>query len=322
MKKGFTRRRTNKKFATGKNAITFSDRDGFKYKYSEMVKEPGTNLWVHRSESDGMWNRKDHPQNFAADTRDTMGLENVRRDGEFTYSDSTIDPTFVPGLYTWFDFSDRGTLAVNPANLLSVVQDKSRNGFVAVQTNTNNMPSYSGATINGRPVVSLSGGKFLNLTSQSVNQFGASNLTVFAVGTATNNPDQNRWISGRVGTNTRFELSIVPNTATMRSILSNSGTVISSTVAFDTNAHIYTMTRDSLSVKQWFDGVFGSSGSGSDVTLSDVALFGRADGAGGFSLKGTCGEIIVYNRVLTASEMNIIGQYLAFRWGVTWNTIT
>jgi hypothetical protein len=43
-----------------------------------MVKEPGTNLWVHRSESDGMWNRVDHPQNFPADVNEAIGLKNPR----------------------------------------------------------------------------------------------------------------------------------------------------------------------------------------------------------------------------------------------------
>lgn len=39
-------------FAKGKKAVAICQRSGFKYLQSEMVFEPGTNLFVHRKESD------------------------------------------------------------------------------------------------------------------------------------------------------------------------------------------------------------------------------------------------------------------------------
>lgn len=51
----FIRRR----FSKGKNAFAFSERSGMPYPYTEMIVEPGTGLRVHRSESDGKWNRVD-----------------------------------------------------------------------------------------------------------------------------------------------------------------------------------------------------------------------------------------------------------------------
>ncbi len=68
-------RRKRRKFAVGKNAIAISDRDGCQYPYREMVYEPGTKLWVHRSESDEMWNRVDHPQNYPADVAEAIALK-------------------------------------------------------------------------------------------------------------------------------------------------------------------------------------------------------------------------------------------------------
>jgi len=38
-------------------------RSGLMFPYEEMVREPGTNLWVHRSYSDGVSNRVQH-RNF------------------------------------------------------------------------------------------------------------------------------------------------------------------------------------------------------------------------------------------------------------------
>jgi hypothetical protein len=52
------------KYSSGRYGLSISDRSGQQFPHNEMVKEPGTGLWVHRSESDGKWNRVDHPRNF------------------------------------------------------------------------------------------------------------------------------------------------------------------------------------------------------------------------------------------------------------------
>lgn len=51
-------------FAKGKKAVAICQRSGFKYLQSEMVFEPGTNLFVHRSETDGSRNLVTDPLNF------------------------------------------------------------------------------------------------------------------------------------------------------------------------------------------------------------------------------------------------------------------
>ena len=48
--------------AKGKYAYFICDRSGFRFKYSERVKEP-TGLVVGASETDGRYNILDHPQN-------------------------------------------------------------------------------------------------------------------------------------------------------------------------------------------------------------------------------------------------------------------
>ncbi len=80
---------SKKKYASGKNALSISDRSGFQFKYTEMVKEPGTRVWVHESESDGQYNLVDHPQNFPADTQEGIALENARA------NDDEGNPNFV-----------------------------------------------------------------------------------------------------------------------------------------------------------------------------------------------------------------------------------
>ena len=44
------------------NAWAISDRSGMKFPIKEMIYEPGTNYFIHKSESDGKYNAVDHPQ--------------------------------------------------------------------------------------------------------------------------------------------------------------------------------------------------------------------------------------------------------------------
>jgi len=78
--RSFRNKRSRRKWATGKRSRAISDRDGFEYAYKDMVVEPGTGLLVHRSESDGVYNLVDHPQNFPADVGESIGLRNPRTD--------------------------------------------------------------------------------------------------------------------------------------------------------------------------------------------------------------------------------------------------
>ena len=61
--------------AKGKYAIAISERSGFKFPWREMIKEPGTGVIVHPSESDGKYNLVDHPQNHIGRIRaEKIGL--------------------------------------------------------------------------------------------------------------------------------------------------------------------------------------------------------------------------------------------------------
>ena len=62
--------------SSGKRALAVSDRSGLSFPYREMVTEPGTKLWVHRTESDGRWNVVDYEKLLVAPTGDAQRLEN------------------------------------------------------------------------------------------------------------------------------------------------------------------------------------------------------------------------------------------------------
>ena len=46
-----------------RRSYAISERSSQRFPYNEMMYEPGTNHFIHKSESDGKYNLKDHPQN-------------------------------------------------------------------------------------------------------------------------------------------------------------------------------------------------------------------------------------------------------------------
>lgn len=78
-------------FAKGKRALAICDRSGMAYPYREMIREPGTGLIVHWSESDGRYNAVDHPQNFPPrDLADAIALRWARPDRDEVAADRTL----------------------------------------------------------------------------------------------------------------------------------------------------------------------------------------------------------------------------------------
>lgn len=75
-----------------RKSLAISERSGLRFKYNEMIYEPGTNLFIHRSESDGKYNLKDHPQNHIRVKPEDIALRDAH--GEAPLTDS------IPGLQT------------------------------------------------------------------------------------------------------------------------------------------------------------------------------------------------------------------------------
>lgn len=55
-----------------------------RFPINEMIKEPGTNYFIHKSESDGIYNAVDHPQahltKYATLSGDPKPIKNARPD--------------------------------------------------------------------------------------------------------------------------------------------------------------------------------------------------------------------------------------------------
>lgn len=80
--------------ARKRRGMFICDRSGFKYPRSQAVREPGTGLIVHKSESDGKYSLARHPQNFPPKIEpDPKPLPWVRPDIDHTSSQVLLTGT-------------------------------------------------------------------------------------------------------------------------------------------------------------------------------------------------------------------------------------
>ena len=89
-----------------------------------------------------------------------------------------FSPAYVSsGLVLWLDASDTSTITSSSGNVTQW-NDKSGGGYNFTQSNTTYTPVVASSALNGRSVMNLTSGKYMNNTTCPM----GTNYTVFAVG--------------------------------------------------------------------------------------------------------------------------------------------
>lgn len=91
----------------------------------------------------------------------------------------------------------------------------------------------------------------------------------------------------------------------------------------DRDLHNYHMLRDDVAgeVSSYYDGnLMGSRTGNLDDTLASAGFGGFPSTGGAFV--GNIAEAILFDRKLSASEHNQVGQYIAAKWGIAWSDMT
>lgn len=99
------------------------------------------------------------------------------------------------------------------------------------------------------------------------------------------------------------------------------GTALSYTINPPITAIIDSNIFNGASSEVWQNGVSqvsGNSGSGV-ISTAGITIGNRASGAR--NLRGGIAEMIFINKALTASEHNLVGNYLADKYGLSWTTV-
>lgn len=241
----------------------------------------------------------------------------------------SFSPLKVPGLGLWLDASDNATLTMN-SSTVAEIRDKSGNARHFTQGTALNQPGLT--TINGRQAFAMST-SFLtgNAAANNLlrNVSGATSIWVasssvagfrvcwlFSIGTGTSarlysgqtagfSPGADLLAGGR-----RLDADSVD--PTQWTSASGGAASVRTVLADWTNTDL-TIRSAGAQVAQ--DLTWLTTGSTSD-TASQVARIG-ADGVGSNAWAGFFGEILVWPRVLTPSELSYIERGIGRKWGLT-----
>lgn len=228
----------------------------------------------------------------------------------------------------WLDAADTSRITASSGSV-SQWNDKSPNGFEFRQSLAANQPTTGTRTVNSLNAIDFDGSTDLLSTASAVQLVSAvdGTYTAFAVAladttanspggiiTADSSPRQPQMLRRHFGA--MQSVRVIPTVVTAQSATSPLGT---------TNPFIalVTMSASSLDVR-----VNGGSSSpaaltGTLDTSSSVASVGVTTTSGGASgwFDGVICEVVVFGRVLTATEMNLMGNYLNAKWNASWSNI-
>lgn len=223
--------------------------------------------------------------------------------------------TIRQSLQLWLDAADTSTI-ISSGGSVSQWNDKSGKGNNVTQGTGSAQPT-TGATQNGKNVLSFDGGDTLNFPSGLFTIPNGAN-TVFAV-------------SKRATEDGTADGILCFNESGVERYLLGYGAPSGRYYFSSRNAIGSGVTQDSAGANTNFKVVYGRrSGTTLAISQNGATESTNANGAdepginGGFiggsasaNMTGQIAEILIYNRSLSASERSVVIKYLGSKWGIT-----
>lgn len=237
---------------------------------------------------------------------------------------SIFSPSDISDLALWLDASDASTITEDVG--VSVWVDKSENGRDIANTTGTEQPLIGSVQINGLDTVTFDGTDDI-LYNASPFMYDEGALTIFAVikGAA---QEDNRIIAERGGgfyapfqtrRSSNFDQLTAYIKSTTTTLYDNS---TAGTSLFDDTPKIGVSVDTGSAIINYANGGTGTSHS---YTRSGVFTFDnfavgavKYVGSEASHFAGDIGEVVIFGRVLNDTEKNLIGNYLASKWGVSW----
>lgn len=221
-------------------------------------------------------------------------------------------PNQLNGLALWLDGADTSTITQNGSGAVSAWADKSGNGNNATQSTGAAKPTTGSSTVNGRNVLSFDGGDYFDITALS-----QTAKTIFFVQKGTIQASDTSTFLGSSSPSGGDTSAYVPlmfngsaDAEIYRGITGATSRVDGVTVTPSNRDEIY---DDFITGSAQITTINGT------VNVATIDTIGS--GAFGYAYLGDMAEILIYNRNLTSTETNQIGNYLAAKWGITWTNI-
>lgn len=243
--------------------------------------------------------------------------------GQTWANNQKFNPKWVSGLVLWLDANDPAANGTQPSNgsSLSSWTDKSGIGNSGSQGTGANQPVFNTNQINGHPGITFTATKWFNIGQTSFST-GSTGRTWFGVMRPT---DVSFGYMLYYGTNARDQVwAPTINGSFLYIDNSTDGAMSSTTTLVNNTNYVFeqrypgggTVNTQLLTVNGVSQAVTYFGGGNSINTGSAVTpTVGATGGANG--LIGIMGEVLFYNKSLSATEEKDVKIYLANKWGIS-----
>ena len=284
------------------NAIIQSD-DGISWTFYSILNNNFTNILSTASYTPYL-------KNILSTTPVTFTTLSVTV-SENQISGSTL-PLSISGLHGWYDGGDISTI-INSINNVTIWQDKSGNNFDASVNDPTNTPVLQ---TTGGILFSGATGQHFNLPNNAI----PYNNTSYTIITVFSNATSGGFISGGNSTTSQAFNSVeITNTNYVSNLWSGSGTSgnLESSHVIQTGTNIvyadyYTGGTHNLIL----DVLYSNNNTPSTRVQTNTNNTIGYSPVGG-SLDGIVNEILIFNRILTISERELLEGYLTWKWDIT-----
>jgi hypothetical protein len=232
-----------------------------------------------------------------------------------------FNPSMIAGNEVWYDAADATTFLLN-GSLVVEWYDKSGNSYKVHQLTASKQPAYT-EQVNGLNVVTFDGTSDYLQSVGNLDIFRQPYTMFFAGSFGGTAQDMFSWISGS-NSGIDFNASNLVNKARFlhrfpRGLSGGDDLTPTTPIVYDTFT-IFGMTRDSgKNMEMFYDGVSVGTLAGSDNFFDSGSeyILGALTLSGTRYLDGKIGEIAIYDRLLTDTDLAQMHNYLLTRWGVS-----
>jgi len=216
-------------------------------------------------------------------------------------------PVTISSLSAWYDATDPNNNKTQFENNtpVSVWRDKSGNGYDVIQEIDAQMPTYLKNIVNNKPVLRFNNSKLKSVFGTTLSQPN----TVFVVGKIASLLNNGHYIDGIESTKRH---AMFVNFTSLKTIIRGS-TSLTNDFIENFEWHINTALYNGGSSKLYINRV-EKTGNVGNHTLTGLIIGVNYNDSG--ALVGDIAEIIIYNKLLTDSEIQRVETYLSNKWDI------
>lgn len=232
---------------------------------------------------------------------------------------SSFSPSQISGLALWLDASDTSTIT-HSGGSVSQWDDKSGNGYHATQGTVPAQPATGSATLNSRNVIRFDGTDDRLTLPSGTYSIPNGDVTMFLVYRNTANNTNRQPVNAQDGGNNRFRFIRISGTsfgATHGDLSTAASSVATTSETTDGHIAMLVSPDNSTNLRVYREGnlLVGSNAPRGVFTATSFTVGSQTGSTNPWD--GDIGEIIIYTRVLSSSEKNQVGNYLAGKWGAS-----